>query len=547
MFFNTTNSIGALIGAVSLAAASLPLGPAADPPQRMRYQSRLLGATGLPVNQAGLSVAFALYDAPGAGVPVWSDTQILDVSDGLLSAELLVPSAVVSSSSDLFLGLRVDGDAEMVPRHRMVSVPFAYSAAEAEDVPGKDISPRTVSVNGATVIDETGAWVGPAGPTSVWVVSDGKTTTDGSVGINTSAPFAALHVDAPEGDALRVQVDGETRLFIHENGNTAMGSWFTPEAAVDVRTTAPGGAWNLDTTEGALRVGDADYRLKVGVATGGAGAGRAHLRAQGGVNQMQLGAGAYSDLLTIDEDYVSLGEGALKVDRSSLVSDDTRVILDGGTESCELVLQADTNNVDESDQPRITLLQDGGSIAGEFGFFDGSNRLELRLKSGDAPGDGIQSFLELNSAGEVCVPVLKITGGMDIVESFDLGAHRAEPGTVVSIDPNGSGSLVPSAESYDRCVAGVVSGAGGIEPGLALSQTGVETGDTPVAMAGRVYVKCTAENGPIRPGDRLTTATLAGHAMVATDGGRSDGAVIGKAMSSLDEGQGLVLVLVNLQ
>ena len=53
--------------------------------------------------------------------------------------------------------------------------------------------------------------------------------------------------------------------------------------------------------------------------------------------------------------------------------------------------------------------------------------------------------------------------------------------------------------------------------------------------------------GAIVPGDRLTTAKLAGHAMRATDSLRSDGAVLGKAMTGLDKGTGLVLVLVNLQ
>ena len=72
-------------------------------------------------------------------------------------------------------------------------------------------------------------------------------------------------------------------------------------------------------------------------------------------------------------------------------------------------------------------------------------------------------------------------------------------------------------------------------------------GETPVAMTGRVYVKCSTENGAIRPGDRLTTASLAGHAMKVTEEQRSVGAVIGKAMSSLDADTGLVLVLVNLQ
>ena len=48
-------------------------------------------------------------------------------------------------------------------------------------------------------------------------------------------------------------------------------------------------------------------------------------------------------------------------------------------------------------------------------------------------------------------------------------------------------------------------------------------------------------------GDLLTTSHVPGHAMKATDRERSYSAVMGKAMSSLDEGTGLVLVLVNLQ
>ena len=46
----------------------------------------------------------------------------------------------------------------------------------------------------------------------------------------------------------------------------------------------------------------------------------------------------------------------------------------------------------------------------------------------------------------------------------------------------------------------------------------------------------------------LTTSERQGHAMAVTDFERAHGAVIGKAMTSLDQGQtGMVLVLVNLQ
>jgi hypothetical protein len=104
-----------------------------------------------------------------------------------------------------------------------------------------------------------------------------------------------------------------------------------------------------------------------------------------------------------------------------------------------------------------------------------------------------------------------------------------------------------SARAYDPRVAGIISGAGNINTGLTLSQHGILDGGQNVALSGRVYCLVTASNGAIRPGDMLTTSDVPGHAMKATDRGRAYGAVIGKAMTSLDSGEGLVLVLVNLQ
>lgn len=141
-----------------------------------------------------------------------------------------------------------------------------------------------------------------------------------------------------------------------------------------------------------------------------------------------------------------------------------------------------------------------------------------------------------------------IRGGADIVEGFEtVTTDVVEPGTLMVIDPANPGKLMLSTQAYDAKVAGVVSGANGVNPGIKLGQDGVMDGDLPVAMTGRVYVKCSAENGPVMPGDRLTTSSIPGHAMKATDSDRSDGAVIGKAMTSLDAETGMVLVLVNLQ
>jgi len=56
-----------------------------------------------------------------------------------------------------------------------------------------------------------------------------------------------------------------------------------------------------------------------------------------------------------------------------------------------------------------------------------------------------------------------------------------------------------------------------------------------------------ATRNPIRAGDLLTTSNLPGRAMKATDARRAQGAIIGKAMSPLQSGAGMVLVLVSLQ
>jgi len=157
--------------------------------------------------------------------------------------------------------------------------------------------------------------------------------------------------------------------------------------------------------------------------------------------------------------------------------------------------------------------------------------------------------LTLETNGNTSVRVLEITGGSDIAEPFDIReADAIKPGMVLTIDPENAGKLRISEKAYDRLVAGVVSGAGGIEPGLVMGQSAsVADGAYPVALTGRVYVWTEASNGPIEPGDLLTTSDTPGHAMKVADYERAQGAVIGKAMSSLEEGQGLVLVLVSLQ
>jgi hypothetical protein len=75
----------------------------------------------------------------------------------------------------------------------------------------------------------------------------------------------------------------------------------------------------------------------------------------------------------------------------------------------------------------------------------------------------------------------------------------------------------------------------------------IASGERPVALTGRVYCRATAANGPIEPGDLLTTSSLPGHCMRVDDPSQAQGAILGKAMGSLEKGEGLILILVGLQ
>jgi len=148
-------------------------------------------------------------------------------------------------------------------------------------------------------------------------------------------------------------------------------------------------------------------------------------------------------------------------------------------------------------------------------------------------------------SGTVAVPILEITGGSDLAEPFEISNQIDLPdGALVVIDKDNPGKLKLATESYDKRVAGVISGAGGINPGLTLNQEGIVENGQHVALSGKVYALASTCNGSIEPGDLLTTSNVPGYAMKATNQKRWPGAVIGKAMTGLEGRDGLVLVLI---
>ena len=135
--------------------------------------------------------------------------------------------------------------------------------------------------------------------------------------------------------------------------------------------------------------------------------------------------------------------------------------------------------------------------------------------------------------------------GLDCAEDFNVSERDLAAGTVVVMGEDGSVHACDS--EYATAVVGIISGAGGLRPGITLGRQASTTPSMPVALMGRVYCKVDASYSPISVGDLLTTSKTHGHAMRATDPGRAFGSVIGKALSGLAHGQDMIPVLVTLQ
>ncbi len=370
-------------------------------------------------------------------------------------------------------------------------------------------------------------------------------SSGGNIGIGTTVPSAKLHVlGTVRMNGLQL-ASSPTAGYVLTSDAAGTGTWQPPAGeslwesctggicydagVVGIGTTTPSTATALDVVTSATNA----------------------IKGQGGTNGIRgegstagvVGAGGTRGVLGTGTSWGVHGSstGGTGVKGESTTGIGVNAISDGTTTSHPALYAANTNGAGiavfstctSTDANMVVVNKGSGDILKGF--------------SGPTGGDLV---FRVENDGRTSVSVLQITGGADLSEQFDVHAAGTEirPGMVVCIDPDAPGRLLLSTRAYDRTVAGVISGAGGIQPGMRMGQRGsVADGRQPIALTGRVYVYADASQGAIRPGDLLTTSDTPGHAMRVADHARGQGAILGKAMTALSEGTGLVLVLVSLQ
>jgi hypothetical protein len=184
------------------------------------------------------------------------------------------------------------------------------------------------------------------------------------------------------------------------------------------------------------------------------------------------------------------------------------------------------------DGEQANLWMGGNNTDGDIVLFPGSATDLNDLNQATIHLDGQAGDINLRNA--------------DCAEEFDTFEENIDPGSVMVI--NRAGKLIQCNNSYDKKVAGVVSGAGKYKPGIILDRhLNNSNRRIPIALLGKVYCKVDANYSPVEQGDLLTSSDTIGHAMKATDPVKSFGTIIGKALKSLVSGRGLIPILVSLQ
>lgn len=558
------------MGIVALASATA-IGQEAESVQEattttlvIHYQGQLLDPVTLePKPDGAYAMTFKLYPSAAGGTPFWTETKTVAVSIGLFSTLLgdTTPlDAAQFSGQDLWLGVTVGNDAEATPRTPITFAPYAIRALQS-----------TAAVN-ADKLDgqHAGAFAAASHSHDAGAITSG-TLADSRVAANITRDNEVMTiVKANDGSGSTLDadtVDGlQAGAFATASHNhlgqtwTGSGDPLQINDATVVVDTDYGDGFRVDSaTDDGLQVTSAMWGLYVssaqihGILISGAGQSALYATTNSASDTVYLrnsGAGkgisAYSysgvgghfstygnlDILLAEEE-VTAGNFDIRfrVKRWGDVLADGS-FTGGGADFAEML-------------PAVAGLTPGDVLViGPDG----------RLAASSAPNAGNLAGVYSTQPGFV--------GGIDGPAEASMSPSKAmvaqaaaAPGLQDKVDPVGDGAIAGSTGHADAAAQATVQNRATamVEATEKYARVYGATGKLPLAVVGVVPVKVSAENGPILPGDLLTSSSTPGHAMKATPvdvGGVAiyrTGTILGKALEAHQSGTGTIDVLVTLQ
>jgi hypothetical protein len=333
---------------------------------------------------------------------------------------------------------------------------------------------------------------------------------DGNVGIGTTSPSVPLHVKSTgvSSEQFRVEAsDGSTLADFQESAGG--------DALLNIRD----------------RDGTADWVL--------AAEGNSYMGA--GFN---FGIGDSTPSHTLEVTGTAYVSSEFNVSNNFIVQSGGNVGI--GTTSPEdklHVFQGDAPNVDATAATLMVLessssnnwinFQNAGTTA-NAGFVWGDDDADDRASLYFDHNTDIMYFSRNFSVTHNIYSGSRTGGAIDIAELIYSEGTMPQPGDVIIASSNQTVAL--SNEPYDTKVVGIVS----TKPHLSMGAEYGSPTSVELALAGRVPVKVTLENGNIEVGDLLTTSSTPGKAMKCSIETQEQklqcmGAILGKALETYDE------------
>jgi len=471
--------------------------------QVLNYQGRLLDpTTGQPKADGAYQMSFSIYNSNSGGAALWTEAKSITVNKGLFST-LLGDSTPLDltlfSGQELWLGVTVGTDPEMTPRQRLAHAPYAIYAENSNYAENANL------LGGQPIYAFAAAGHNHLG--EVWTGQDNSLVINGSfnsapLNIQNSGGGDSIYSYAAGGNAIDARNNTGASTIYAENGgagNTIYAQNSNQYASIYVNQTGSGNGVGIDAQGGnsLYAANNSNYAAVFG---------------------RNFGPGPGGWFTTYSGDDILIGE--------------------------EEVTRG-TYNI------RFRVVRNG-EVYADGAFHPGGADFAEMLPAvrGLEPGDvlviGPQGALQLSSTPNASTVV-----GIYSTKPGVVGGWNAEAPTIARGGQQAANRSQP-AGGADQAQASAAVTAKTAQPDL-YAQAYAQQGKVPVAVVGVVPVKASTENGPIQPGDLLTTSATPGHAMKATlvdVGGISiyrPGTIVGKALTPLVQGTGVITAVVTLQ
>ncbi|MEI6209642.1 MAG: hypothetical protein WCP20_22900 [Desulfuromonadales bacterium] len=103
-------------------------------PNIMSYQGKLNDRAGNPIN-GSKNITFTIYDVASGGTALWTETQNVVITNGILNVELgsvaVIPDSLFNSDNR-YIGIKIGTDSEMTPRQRITSGAYSFKSKSSE-------------------------------------------------------------------------------------------------------------------------------------------------------------------------------------------------------------------------------------------------------------------------------------------------------------------------------------------------------------------------------------------------------------------------------